>query len=334
MLRKIKETFCIFVNYLSLIIFKYTLRPRPYQRVGSIINISGWVPKKWLEDGKRMDYIIFVDILDIDGKIFVGSSINLKKSESDKPLSILNHWLYFSDIIQLDWTAVGFLQKSQGRITIKLSGQKEKEQSVYIPIIIEEFEHKGGLDITIKKKHGKISKMIKKYEKDLEMYYKKSDEIYKKRQEKNGISNEDELMYHDVQNMEMVFGVLDIIGSVEDFNKDYPFSEEDKEEQQLEEEYKDAINWKGPLLGGIMGRMSGFEFAIYSNDHDRHFHVMNRGKGINARFSFPEIELINYKNIKASISRKEIDRIVEYFKNPENFKRLEDEFNRRETLLK
>ena len=50
-------------------------------------------------------------------------------------------------------------------------------------------------------------------------------------------------------------------------------------------------------------------------------------------FSFPEIELINYKNTKNSIGSKEKDKLIEFIKKPENFKRLEGEFLRREGIL-
>ena len=69
---------------------------------------------------------------------------------------------------------------------------------------------------------------------------------------------------------------------------------------------------------------------IYSNDHDRHFHVIHKEKGINARFSFPEIELINYKNTRTSINSKEKKAITNFFKDQTNFNKLEKEFQRRD----
>ena len=102
---------------------------------------------------------------------------------------------------------------------------------------------------------------------------------------------------------------------------------------EMSTKYKKAIEWRGPLLGGAVGIMNGFEFRVYSHDHDKHFHVIHKGKRINARFSFPKIELINYKNSKNSIGSKEISRIVEFFKNTNNFKKLEAEFQRRDGVL-
>ncbi len=128
-------------------------------------------------------------------------------------------------------------------------------------------------------------------------------------------------------------GIFEILEKAENYNNDYPFTQEDLDEEKLKEKYKDAIEWQEPLLGVIAGRLDGFEFRIFSNDYGKHFHVIHRGRGINARFSFPEIKLVNYKQAKNTISSKEVNKISAYFKNPDNFKRLETEFIRREPSL-
>ena len=80
---------------------------------------------------------------------------------------------------------------------------------------------------------------------------------------------------------------------------------------------------------GLVAVMKGFEFRVHSDDHGKHFHVIHRGRGIDARFSFPEIELIDYKKLGNTIGRKEENNIRVFFKNPEYFEKLKGEFEKR-----
>lgn len=92
--------------------------------------------------------------------------------------------------------------------------------------------------------------------------------------------------------------------------------------------YKIVRKQNSGQLAGTVGTIKGFSFTVYSNDHGKHFHVIDKGKGINARFSFPQIELLNYKT-KNKIRPKDIKLIKNYFSNPANFIRLEFEFQKR-----
>lgn len=83
------------------------------------------------------------------------------------------------------------------------------------------------------------------------------------------------------------------------------------------------------LLSGSAGQINGFNFVVYSNDHGRHFHVIHKAQGIDARFSFPEIDLISYKNSRNRISRKIAGKIHSYFQDSQNFARLDFEFKKR-----
>lgn len=126
--------------------------------------------------------------------------------------------------------------------------------------------------------------------------------------------------------MKEVFEILE--KSSETFE---PFDEsyEDKQEKALKEKYKEAIKRRGPFFRGLVGTMDGFDFRVYSGDHEpKHFHVIHKGRGIDARFSFPDIELISYKGLSSTIGSKESKKIRELFKIPENFKRLSSEFQR------
>ena len=67
---------------------------------------------------------------------------------------------------------------------------------------------------------------------------------------------------------------------------------------------------------------------VHSDDHGQHFHVIHKGKSINARFSFPDIELMNYIS-KMTIGAKTQKRIQEFCKTPNIFANLEKEFAKR-----
>jgi len=306
--------------------------PKPYQEVGSVFIISGTVPKKYMETSYGIDNRIFMELIDIDGHTFMGGSIDVNKIEIDNCLPEYKDSFHFLQFFPLHHFSSSFIAKSQGRITLMLSGQKEDEQSVFIPIIVKELLPKECPDPKILNRHGKIGEIVKQYKKDIKDYYKELENVNERRKQKSGLGKEDESIYQYGQDWEITEGVLNIFEQAEGFNENYPFAKEDKEEEQLKEKYKDALEWQGPLCTGIIGRINGFEFQVYSNDHDKHFHVIHRGKGINARFSFPEIELINYKNTRNSINSREKNKVIAFFKNPENFKKLEKEFQRRDSV--
>jgi len=158
-----------------------------------------------------------------------------------------------------------------------------------VPLIVKQFEPEGGADPKIIDRHGKIGEMITQYKTDLKNYYKELGEIEKSRQLKDDIFKDKELnVYSYMQDWTIAKGILDILENAEDSYKDYLYSEEDERERKLEEKYRDALRWRGPLFGVIIGKMNGYEFRVYSNDHDKHFHVIHKQKGINARFSFPD----------------------------------------------
>jgi len=99
----------------------------------------------------------------------------------------------------------------------------------------------------------------------------------------------------------------------------------------LEKKYKDALNWRGPLAGATIFRIDGFLFKVHSHDHGKHLHIIHKGRGIDARFSFPELQVVNYKS-KNILSSKEEKLIQEFIRKETNFKKLEKEFERRDTV--
>lgn len=303
------------------------VQPKPYDEVGAKFILSGWVPKTWLKtDYGRMDYRLFLDFLDIEGQIFMGTSVDVQVDW----LSKLRKKLKFHTVVQFNQFNAGFISKSQGRIAIKLSGQKEDSQSIYIPFIVKELEPKTGVDDEILNKHGKIGDIVTQYKEDLKNYYKELAEITKSREAKDNIYEDGKPnIYTYIQDWNITGGILNIFENAEDSFEEYLYSDEDRRESALEEKYKDALKWRGPLLKGLVGSINGFEFRVYSNDHDKHFHVIHKGRGVNARFSFPEVKLLNYKNSTSTIGNKEVGKIVAFFQNTENFRKLEAEFQKR-----
>jgi len=105
--------------------------------------------------------------------------------------------------------------------------------------------------------------------------------------------------------------------------------DEEEERGLIDEKYRDALDWHGELLRGVAGRMNGFDFVVNSRDHiPRHFHIFHKGKGVHARFLYPEIQLYDYKGDSNEIGSKEVKRIQKYFSDSQNFEVLKAEFDR------
>ncbi|NMB48552.1 hypothetical protein GYA13_03885 [Candidatus Kuenenbacteria bacterium] len=307
------------------------IQPKPYEEIGGSFVVEGLIPKSWLNTGFGMDDRVFLDFIDMDGLVFTTANAQVISDKSW--LSKFRIRSHFYNVVQFNQFNVPFITRSQGRINIKLSGHKEGCQ-LFVPIIVKNSNPNFKPNPEIIKKHGKVGEMILQYEHDLNIYNKKLEEIQQRRLQKGGLTEDEESRYRYGTNWEITGSILDILEkSGNSFNGGYPFAAEDLEEKELEEKYKDALKWRGPLLTGLVGKMNGYEFRVYSDDHGKHFHVIHKDKRINARFSFPEIKLINYKNIRNSISNKTKNQIIVYFKQPENFKKLEGEFQKKVKYL-
>lgn len=284
--------------------------PKPYEHVGAKFVLSGRISKSCLKTNwGAMDYRVLGGFLDIDGFEFASTVTAYIRHGL---FSVFKKKLYFSTTTQFSQFNVPFIAKSQGRIALKLSGHKEG-CDYFLPLIVDGFDPKEGVSPEIEEKHKNIGKKVLQYEEDLKNYNKELLRIRK------GI-------VHDKEILEGIFEILD--NPVSNFAA-FSESDEDKQEKALEEKYKDAIAWRGPLLRGIVGRMEGFEFRVYSGDHNpKHFHVIHKGRGIDARFSFPRIELVNYKGNSNIIGGKESKRIMEFFRIIENFQKLDKEFQK------
>jgi hypothetical protein len=68
--------------------------------------------------------------------------------------------------------------------------------------------------------------------------------------------------------------------------------------------------------------------AVYSDDHGMHFHILYPPGKIDARFSWPSIEIENYKS-RNEFRSKQLNNIRTMCSNPEVKKFLQHEFDKR-----
>lgn len=298
--------------------------PKPFQEIGAEFNLIGSVPESLLLTSFGVvDMRLFTEYIDIDGKTFMGGTIFVRKLP--RLFSFLSKRCIFGQVEKFSWVNVGFIERSQGRITLKISGH-EKVEPIYIPLVVKEFDPENGASAAVVEKHRRVGETIEKYKRDLKDYYAALTEINASRKAKDG-GKDPQYLYG--KNVGIASQILKILNDSEEKFEEYEYSEEDKRERDLEEKYKDALQWRGPLFKGIVSQFGGFELRVYSDDHDKHFHVIHRGRGINARFSFPEMRLINYKNSKSTIGSKEERQIRELCLKPEIFQKFEKEFQKR-----
>lgn len=206
--------------------------PKPFQNVGATFVISGKVPMYWLKTSYGFSRDISLELIDIKAQTILGSNVSVGKITL---LSKILGYVSFIEVFQFNQFNVGFIKESQGRMTIKLSGQNEKEQSIFIPIIVKKLEPKEGVDQKILERHGKIGETIRQYEQDLKNYYRELAEVEANRKVKN---DDKELRYLHGQNVGIASKILKILDDTEGKFDQYAYSEEDRRERELEERYE------------------------------------------------------------------------------------------------
>ena len=279
-------------------------KPKPYEVVGIKFDVFGKVPKSWLSYGK---YGFGMDWMDING-----NDLPMSGPSADVIQGFLFRFkkkLRFYGHVDLSYFQTS--EHPRG-LVIEISG--DNKHWFLLPLIIggtnqiydsEHEELRKKLSVTVKK--------VLKRKEDWKNYNKELSQIRK------GI----------VFDIEILEGVFEILKNSEERFEEFSESEEDKQEKDLEEKYKDVIAWRGPLLRGIVGRMDGYEFRVYSGDHNpKHFHVIHKGRGIDARFSYPQIQLIDYKGSSSIIGSKESAKIREFFEVAKNLQKLNSEFQK------
>jgi hypothetical protein len=302
-------------------------QPKPYQDVAINFVISGWVHKSWLDKGSSINDRLSLDFIDINGQTFFCTSINILPT-TGWFLKFKNR-LKFYGVFQISHYSSSFIIESQGRITLRLSGEK-KEQQLFVPVIIKSSNPHFVPDIQIVERHSNVGQIVLQYEKEWIEYTQKFNEIWERRQKKSGIDEYPTETYNYVEDKNLFCGLMGILeGSNNSLHQKNLLAKEDLEIQELNEKYKETIKINGPLLGGNVLTYGGFHCIIHTNDHGKHLHVIHKGIGLDVRISFPKIEIESYKS--GTLNSKQRKKIIKFLKYPENFKKLEEEFLRRDT---
>jgi hypothetical protein len=281
--------------------------PKRLERVGLRFRLKAIIPTSILKspDGK-FDPVIYCDFLTATGKSFrgVGQTILISQEQiigKEAHLDVEVDLNYYLRHIEATW----------GYVVIKLHGRSSRHEK-FQPVIIDGFELPEEIDSVAKERHRHIEKTIWKYRNDWRVYTNELARI------RNSL----------VEDASILEGVLKILNQSEEPLEALVETDEDQEVKALREKYREAIIWV-EFLGAGVGRNDGFEFRVYSNDHDSHFHVVHKGRGIDARFSFPELQLVSYKGKEGKMRPREQKRVQKFFSEPNNFQKLKDEFDKR-----
>lgn len=280
------------------------MTPKPFEVVGTKFVLLGKVPKSWLLDGRHG---LGVDWLEASGGNLPMSGPHVTTLPTLFPWS---KKVRFHSRVDLSHFTTS--EHPRGLILV-VETYEGKNRSFYHPVII------AGTNKVYESEHTelkeKLSATIKRLIKDKEGWENYTREL-------------ETLRKSIVSNKEILEGMFDILELEEESFVPIIQSEEEKQEAELEEKYKEAIESRGPLFRGAAGRMEGFELRVYSDDHGQHFHVVHKGKGINARFSFPEMALLSYIS-RATIGVKTQKKLREFCKRPDIFENLKTEFAKR-----
>lgn len=279
------------------------IKPKPFDLVELKFDIVGEVPKNWLTHG----YGIGISWMGESGNYLPMSGPTAEIIPS--LLSTLKKRIKFISHVELT------------------SSDPEHPHGIIFDIRSDQYDNYSLFPFIVKGTNKNYDNEIKNLKKKLlnsinKIIRLKNDwKIYRSELEK--------ISKQKVWDKKLSEDIFNILNTSEEFFLPIIETDEERKEIELAERYKEANMWEGPLLGGRVGSMEGFDFRVYSLDHNpKHFHIIHKGRGIEARFSFPQIELINYLGHSNSIGSKEISKIKEYFELPENFKRLKSDFEK------
>lgn len=278
-------------------------KPKPYEIVEIKFCISGKISKSWLLYDK---YGLSVDWMDINGNDLQAMSplVNIA------PEYFFRFGKKVKFYSSVDLGCFKVPENPRGliiEIGVKIGGKDN--HFLLLPLVVKGTGQVSDADCkSLKKKLSDGVNKVVQYKKDWDNYLKEIESARDGIACDGGIAEE----------------IFKILNESEEAFEAFSESDEEKKEKEIEEKYKNVIKWKGPLFRGIVGRMDGFSFVVYSGDHQNpeHFHVLHKGRGINAYFSFPQIELLKYKNYSNTIGSKEIKKIQDYFKIEKNFQEL------------
>jgi len=276
----------------------------------SPVLFAGLMPEAWLGGTRRF----LVDVEDADGGFIMCQGIDVHSGLFSRWTK--KYW-FFTALSTGDATLFYLQNGSVVFLKIRRMGSRE---TLDIPVILQIGKTKPSLKtvpLELIARSQERTRERQRLEQQLDDYNKEIMLLYEGRRQQYD-SGYDEGVYQAVRDEELLGGLREILETSEDL-----------ERTELDERYKEAIEWRGPLFRGVVGRKDGYIFTVYSNDHGKHFHVLHKQKEIDARFSFPEIELMSYKGSRNIIPSKDISRIQQYFKDPPHFGLLEAEFEKR-----
>ena len=289
--------------------------PKPNQVIGEIFEISGWVPRSWF--GKDAIFHSGYCLIDLNCLEFACMSFSVSMRFRD----LFGKRARFTTYGSLHPLNASFINESEGRIVIAVEGIND--QVVHIPVIVQGFETTVVDDMTLER-HRTVGERLSKIKQDLNEYNEESAKIRNSRLDKERAFNS-----YSLAGLTIGSDIFKILDESDDHFDEYLYSDEDRREAELEEKYQEALNWRGPLARGLVAKFGPFEMRVHSDDHGKHFHVIHSGKRINARFSFPELKLLNYAHSQTTIGAKTEKKIREFCLQPEVFKKLESEFAKR-----
>jgi len=297
------------------------ITPQCFDKVKSEFIVSAWIPKSWFNFQVGKINSLSFNVIDINGLTLMGSSVAFYTKINF--FSKFRKKLFCSTKIGFNENISSYIVSAQGRVMLRFSGVDDKLQEFFLPVIIKEFEPHGVIDPEVIAKHLNLEKKIIQNRIDMTNFNNEVQNIWKKYPDMNLDSNQN------ITDESILEDVFEIFDNPESTVIEYPEIKRNYELSVLKSKYHDALAAQGPFAGGVVGRMDGYRFVVYSDDHGNHFHVQHKGNGIDARFSFPEIQLINYKSTGNYIKSRDLKRIQDYFGNPERKLQLGREFSKR-----
>src|SRR3989344_3540577 len=279
-------------------------QPEPHALVGLRFEVKGLVPKDWLLYGK---YGLGVNWYDVRGNF-----INVCSPTAEIQPSVFNKLkksLRFTCLVDLNP-----FQQSQHPRGLVLEFKCRDNESSFLPLIIEGLDRLG--DSERKALVGMLDDAVKQVLRRTSIH----EEYRKELAEVRVRSVMDEALLSELS------GILEESDTALD---PFTYSYEDTREREIADKYAEVLQWRGPILGGVVCRINGFEITVYSGDHrPQHFHIIHRGRGIDARFSYPQIELMSYKKSINKIGSAEVKKIQQCVRKPDNLAKMQGYFDK------
>jgi hypothetical protein len=223
--------------------------PKPLQKVEINFAVTGWVPKLWFcESELGINNTLLIDFIDIKGQTFIGSSTKVdlnKTSESKDKFRLLMS-------VEFNHSNCLIIAESQGRINIKFSGYKAN-QYYFLPLIVKKYAATSSEDAETIKRHENIEDFIERNKKDYEDYLDECEKIRSGSHYVFNVSQNDKVKISlDIYDESLSKEAMLIYQQSEQLNIEITdYAKIDRLQKELDEKYKEAIEWRGACGGGI-----------------------------------------------------------------------------------